>query len=283
MTDYGREAWVWSGYPIVGPEPRWHSLVTPVAHHSGAETIPADSSSWLRAMQRDWTDRKGYSLGYGWLIEQGGDSYEIRGADYRNASNAGAGNDNANDWSTSFLFGTRSPGEPASDAAIATANRLWHTRVVPRCWNEPTGWIGHTEIDATACPGHGNIARLAAGDFDTQPPTTGGPMQYLNPARRILDSRLLGDKPQGQRTITVPPEIPATEAIMLTLTAVEPDGNGYVTVWSQGPRPDASHLNYTPPTPIANTTVTPLDRTGATFQLYLHTPTHIVIDIVGYQ
>lgn len=188
MVDYHRADWQTDAEPVTGLAPNWPKVTTPVAHHSGASVIPNDIAQWLRNMQHDYlTNRQPpYSLGYGWLCTQNGDSWEIRGNTYRNAANSGRDdNVNDNEWTVSYLFGT-TPHEPASDAAIATANRLWHARCVPLMVERPSAWLGHLDLDGTACPGSGNVQRLIAGDFDRivwrptppddRPPMTGDGM-----------------------------------------------------------------------------------------------------------
>ena len=163
MTDHPRSAWTEPGYPITGPAPR-AATTQSVVHYSGSDNIPGDKFGWLRAMQRDYVDNRNYSLGYWHLVDQEGNSYQIRGRDFNSAANAGRKVEgNANNWTHPILFANKTD-EPLSDAAIATAKRLWaETGITVRP-------IPHSEMDYTLCCGDVVRAQIAAGLLDPRQP-----------------------------------------------------------------------------------------------------------------
>ena len=78
------------------------------------------------------------------------------------------------------------------------------------------------------------------------------------------------------------PGVPATaSAVSLNVTATEPLGDGFVTVYPCGDRPFASNLNFTAGQTVPNAVIAPL---GADSMLcfYAHADTHLIADINGY-
>ena len=70
---------------------------------------------------------------------------------------------------------------------------------------------------------------------------------------------------------------------VLTVTVTEPTASGFVTVWScDGERPTASNLNYSAGATVANTVVTKLG-VGGTVCIFTKSPTHLVVDVNGYE
>lgn len=114
-------------------------------------------------------------------------------------------------------------------------------------------------------------------------PDTGDDMTILKTPVRLFDSRSMfgGDPvPTGEHDFEVPAGIPVSEAAMLTITAVSPSRMGYITVWANGARPEASCLNFHVDN-IANTTS--VGVVNRKFRLFNSATTHLVIDVVGYQ
>ena len=167
MTYYGRDTWTEDAYPITGPAPKAPTTL-PVVHYSASNNIPADKPQWLRNMQRDYTNVRGYSLGYWALVCQNGDAYQIRGpgptpGTYNSAANAGMKVDgNANDWTAPILFDITTT-EPISQAAIDTATRLWAT------WGLAGRPVPHSTLDQTSCCGDTARAQIANGQLDIKP------------------------------------------------------------------------------------------------------------------
>ena len=113
---------------------------------------------------------------------------------------------------------------------------------------------------------------------------------------RILDTRTTTPLPAGTTTalpITARTSLPAnTNAVAITLTAVNPTQPGYATITAcnttpgtqPGTPPNTSTINYTTDQTIATTTIT-ATNTGtnsiSTLCLYTSTTTHYLIDITG--
>ena len=172
-----RTAWQQTGYTISGPDPKQRAH-TAVLHYSGSDNIPTNKAQWLRAMQRDYIDNRGYSLGYWQLVDQDGNAWQIRGPHgnsrvYNSAANKGDKvPGNANDWTYPILLASRT-NEPTSDAAIATCRALWNDYGIT---SRP---IPHSDLDHTACCGDPIRAQINLGHFDnTQQPPTELPMRY---------------------------------------------------------------------------------------------------------
>lgn len=158
-TSYLREEWQDPNLPITGPAPKARRTVG-VLHYSGSNSIPADKPAWLRSMQADYVNNRGYSLGYGYLVVADGSDYEIRGADFNMASNNGdkvAGN--ANDWTLSILLDVTTT-SGATAAAIATCRRIFADAAITA---RP---VPHSFYDYTACCGDTVRAQIDAGLFD---------------------------------------------------------------------------------------------------------------------
>ena len=101
---------------------------------------------------------------------------------------------------------------------------------------------------------------------------------------RMFDSRDSGRKVVGELQIEIEDVgIPdGIVAVSVTVTATQPDGSGYVTVWSEGSRPNASCLNYHDQS-VANTTQVGITGGDDEFMVYAHTATHLIFDLVGYE
>jgi hypothetical protein len=71
-------------------------------------------------------------------------------------------------------------------------------------------------------------------------------------------------------------------AVVLNVTATEPSGAGYVTVYPCGqPRPNASNLNYTSAQTVPNLVVAKIGD-GGKVCLYSMTAAHLIADVAGY-
>ncbi len=77
--------------------------------------------------------------------------------------------------------------------------------------------------------------------------------------------------------------VPAeASAAAIVVTAVEPDGPGFVAVWPAGtPQPPTSVLNYGVGQVVANSQIVPLGADGRLSMLSLAT-TDLVVDVMGY-
>jgi hypothetical protein len=130
----------------------------------------------------------------------------------------------------------------------------------------------------------------ASGWYGAEGATDGSSYTAISPSR-LLDTRIGNgtDVPpaaSGVRNLTVLDRngVPATgvDAVVLNVTAVEPSGAGFVTVYPSGqPIPTASNLNFTAGAVVPNLVTV---RVGADGQICLYTSTnaHLVVDIAGY-
>ncbi len=118
-------------------------------------------------------------------------------------------------------------------------------------------------------------------------PSTSGLFVPLSP-RRIFDTRSGGAKPGAGDTTSVkllgeaglPSE--GVAAVLLTVTATESDGPGYITAWGEGARPDTSTLNLRAAGETrANATLVAVTA-GAEMSMYLHIGAHLLADVAGY-
>jgi hypothetical protein len=116
--------------------------------------------------------------------------------------------------------------------------------------------------------------------------------------RRVLDTRP-GQSPNALRDVSrqqvggayilqvkvvdLPGVVPAdgVGAVSLNVTATNPAGGGFVTVYACGPREDVSSLNYDAGQTVANAVMTPVSPTGS-ICLYSLTPADVIVDINGW-
>ncbi len=70
-------------------------------------------------------------------------------------------------------------------------------------------------------------------------------------------------------------------AVILNVTAINPSGVGFLTVYPCGAVPLASSLNYGPGDVVGNEVVAKLSATG-TLCIYTEAETHLTADVVGY-
>ena len=91
---------------------------------------------------------------------------------------------------------------------------------------------------------------------------------------------------QPERPLQVPlrgrPDVPeGAVAVALNVTAVEPEGPGYLTVWPCGSdMPEASNVNYSGGGADPNAVLVQLDDTGEVC-IYSYAPSHVVVDLSG--
>ncbi|BAN03224.1 choice-of-anchor Q domain-containing protein [Ilumatobacter coccineus] len=78
-------------------------------------------------------------------------------------------------------------------------------------------------------------------------------------------------------------EVPAgATAVVMNITAIAPDGPGYVTAYDcDAARPDASSLNFAPGSNVGNEIVTGLSADGKVC-LFTQGTTHLTVDVVAY-
>jgi hypothetical protein len=119
---------------------------------------------------------------------------------------------------------------------------------------------------------------------------TAGQAEYVEvPPTRMYDSRLPangGVKVAAGGTIQLPivgqlvP--PNARSVVLNVTATDPDGPGYLTVYPGGsPRPATSNVNYVTGETIPNAVIVGLGPQGGV-DIFTFASAHVVVDVVGY-
>ena len=139
------------------------------------------------------------------------------------------------------------------------------------------------------------ITVVAVDDGVTQPTSAAG-FTALTPTR-VFDTR--PGEAQGAVTvakqryggtgnilkikITDTAGVPTTGvgAVSLNVTAIDPTGPGFVTVYPCGTLPVAANLNYTTGQIVPNAVIAPVSATGE-ICFYSYTDTHLVADINGW-
>ena len=126
------------------------------------------------------------------------------------------------------------------------------------------------------------------------PPSVAGQFDSLSPAR-LLDTRAAnstidglsaGGGPKGAGSVTTLQVagrggVPANaRAVSLNVTAVAPQGYGFVTVFPCGAVPTASNLNYRAGDVVPNAVISDLDDTGKVC-VFTYAATHLIVDVNG--
>lgn len=70
-------------------------------------------------------------------------------------------------------------------------------------------------------------------------------------------------------------------AVVANITVVGRGVPGFVTVWHEGERPNASTLNYTGDALVSNQVIAKVALNG-TFKVYTHSDADVIVDVVGY-
>ncbi|MCB0967948.1 MAG: N-acetylmuramoyl-L-alanine amidase [Ilumatobacter sp.] len=293
-TFHRREAWQDPSLPVTGPSPTLEQWDTFPLHYTAADDLidgdpgehAEDLPAYLRAIQRDYKKNRGYSIGYGFAVDWLGGVWELRGYDIKNAANL--------NWNT-----RTGPVLCLVDGADPlTAEALWSVRALYREANRRTGRhlndVGHRDIGATACPGDGIyrqiqsglITPLTAAELNPPLPEKESDMDTM-PQRRVTDTRGEGAsrdhykcRADSQHEILIR-EAKGYKTAQVTITSVEQENAGHITVWRDGKRPDTSVLNYgRDDEPVTETLFVQLDANGA-FQLWTYARTHLIVDFTG--
>jgi hypothetical protein len=157
--------WVGFSPPITGPafDPSlvdgivWHWAGGPIDMRNGEDGA-------LRAMQAAYVSQRGYSLGYSYAVGPSGRCYQIRGLDFRPASN---GDTATNRRAPSVLIMAANMGDDVTDGQLRSLR--WLTGWIMSQLPQATERYGHRDLWATACPGARWHADIHAGRFDPQP------------------------------------------------------------------------------------------------------------------
>ena len=102
---------------------------------------------------------------------------------------------------------------------------------------------------------------------------------------RLFDSRTASERVSAGKTLffAVDPSVATSAtAVVVNLTAVHPDGPGFLTAYpADRDRPQSSNLNVSrPDQTVANLATVPVDGQGR-FAVYASVPTDLVVDVFG--
>lgn len=280
LFDWGREHWEQDGYRVVEHTDArpvdWGRVDSVVVHYTADKTIPDHVAGYIAAMQRSYVNGRGYSLGYSCAIDKRGKCWEIRGVDHIPAATK---NENGHTFAVLMLVDWQNP---ANDLQVARMRRLvadilQHTSVTV---------TGHRDWGATRCPGDGVYGQLA--QFAESPAPVPKPeqptvdihyskdyeMKIVTPVR-VYDSRHMGahSKSETRRV-----RVTSCEAAFVNITAVDPAGDGWITVWSGTTIvPNVSNVNFVKGQTIANSAWVPV--TNGQIDIFTSAPCHVLVDL----
>jgi len=178
---HGRSEWVEPANPVTGPAFEPGRVKWIVLHYGGvdwSESRLRDPVRAWRDKQRDYSHRRGYSIGYQWGVDRDGELWELRGFDFRNAANgttwpgspltAEFGGVNPNHLTVSMhvllpLSGAYTPEQLAGVRACVAM--IWQRlgRKVPV--------VPHSDINRTSCPGDPLRTAISGGSVLPVDPT----------------------------------------------------------------------------------------------------------------
>lgn len=130
-----------------------------------------------------------------------------------------------------------------------------------------TGWF---EV------GQGFDASGPARVFDTRPGYSG--------LRTVASERIGGATMLTVKVTDLAGLVPAdgVGAVSLNVTAIDPEGDGFLTVWACGTRPDASSLNFAAHRTTAGAVIAPVDPSTGTVCFYSTQNVHLAVDLNGW-
>jgi hypothetical protein len=190
-----------------------------VAHYTAAQTVPTDTASYLRAIQRDYLVNRGYSIGYNFAVDRTGQAWECRGWDIQAAANRGY-----NDQTITVLCLVNWQ-DAMGDPPMAVTFRNIGAEANRRTGRTLTV-VGHNDIGATRCPGDGITAQLAAGALTpgtgpapTPPPPDPQPEPEPIPEDDDMSSFIITNRQSGEVALVY------ADGLMVGLAG--PDLGGY--------------------------------------------------------
>jgi hypothetical protein len=197
LTVHPRSAWVDPAFPITGPidDPANNDVV--VIHYTAADNLidgdPGEHASnlpaYLRAMQKEYVTKRGYSVGYLFAVDWLGGIWQIRGWAFESAANKGH---NHRSFPILMLV---DGADRATPEAVRSVRHI--VTEAQRRAGRTLSIKGHGQLrvetgigTATACPGKGLQAQVNAGDFmprsePTPPPPP--PSKKDDPAMLFLE------------------------------------------------------------------------------------------------
>jgi glucose/arabinose dehydrogenase len=141
-------------------------------------------------------------------------------------------------------------------------------------------WLYSVEFDS------GEVRRV--GLRSQQIPPSSEPLRYvpLGSAQRVFDSRRPSDGARplvsdAARTVELGVDGATTKAVLVNLTYVSPQRDGFLVAWAAGaPRPSTSNVNALAGEVAANAAVVPVDASGR-IQVLTIADAHVVVDLLG--
>jgi hypothetical protein len=88
---------------------------------------------------------------------------------------------------------------------------------------------------------------------------------------------------QGGSVVGCGIPLAVAQAVEMTIVAVQPASDGFLTAWGLTEQPKTSVLNYAAKDVIANTAIIPVvPGGGPDFALFSLATTHVVVDVLGF-
>ena len=164
-----RSQWQDPQMPVKGSALIKYKIALLPAHYTAMTTVPSDTKAVLRSIQRDYTNNRGYSIGYNFAIDQKGKIWECRGYDIRCAANVKRNDD------TIAILCLVDGAQPMNAAMVNSFKALGAD--AQRHFGRSLKVVGHRDIGSTACPGDGIYGQVKAGKLDPgdAPAPTPGP------------------------------------------------------------------------------------------------------------
>jgi hypothetical protein len=166
---------------------------------------------------------------------------------------------------------------------VALGNEVTYRVTVPTTVTDLEGNALATAFTATFTTAAPLVSQPA-----TEDPTVPPPLAYtaVSPSRRLFDSREVefGAAPLAANTprvIATGLDGSVTKAVLVNITYVTPQTDGFVTAWAAGTQqPRTSNVNALAGEVVANTAVVPVDAQGR-IQLLTNTTADVVVDLFG--
>ncbi len=173
--DQQRADWV-QKYPVKGPSFHWNNITHISIHYTADDDLidgdPGESwdklDDYIAAIQKNYTEKRGYSIGYNAAVDQRGVTWELRGDTFQCAANKG--------WNevTFAILVLVDGADPLTDNGLNGVRDL-----VKQIRDIRPGIpiVGHRDIGSTSCPGNGVYHQIKSGLLEPQawlPPTIPG-------------------------------------------------------------------------------------------------------------
>lgn len=254
----------------------WNTADHIAIHYTGMADVPDgdwDELPWdqkvpafLRSVQNYYVTHiaRGYSVGYSCCVTQDGDDWQLRGVDWRTASNSGW-----NERTFSILCMVDGQ-DPLTPKALWKVREIiaWFRSVSP--FGQDVKIVPHRDIatTGTTCPGEGITPQLRQGLLE--------PKEGYMASQRLLDTRVSRNPFKAGEVRTFNVGVPNAKAI---ITLQGQGSHGYLTAWDSGTRPPTSHAFIRPDWDM-NTTIVGTGPDGR-FHVYASHAGEVIVDFLG--